>query len=178
MPKPHTFIEGVLVMECVVDSEGLPAQRLADCRFTKAEAKSVFDALMGEIVGMLCADVVHADMSVYNVLFDGEGPVVIDFPQSIVASRNRNAREILIRDVANITSRFKFGRTREQLRFAHEMWDLYENGELLPSTKLTGEFDLPEHEVDAEMLLEELLQMEEDQVMYDEEDGGTFEFSE
>lgn len=175
VPTPHAFIDGVLVMECIEGPDGGPAPRLADCVFGREEAQRVFDQIMAEVAAMLSADIVHADLSVYNILFDGEGPVLIDFPQSIIASQNRRARDILLRDIANITSRFRLGRTREQLRFGHEMWDLYENGELRSDTQLTGMFDLPEHEVDAELLLEELLALEEDQVLAFDEDGGSLD---
>lgn len=174
VPVPHGFFDGVLVMECVMDDGGTPAPRIADCTFTRAQAMEVFDDIIQQVVLMLCADVVHADLSVYNILFDGQRPVIIDFPQSILASRNRNARQILLRDVANITAYFKLGRPWSALRYGYEMWDLYERGELTPQTKLTGRFDLPEHEINAERLLEELLQMEEDAVLDDDQDADFF----
>ena len=124
---------------------------------------------------VLCADIVHADLSVYNVLLEDAGPVVIDFPQSIGASRNPSAKRILLRDVANILTHFRLGRNGESLRHGYEMWDLYERGELLPDTKLTGEFDLPQHEIDADQLLMELDQIDEDAAMAAVEDDFDLE---
>lgn len=173
VPVPHGFFDGVLVMECVMD-RGEPAPRLADCTFGRGQALEIFDDIIQQVVLMLCADVVHADLSVYNILFDGERPVIIDFPQSILASRNRNARQILIRDVANITAHFRLGRPSTALRYGYEMWDLYERGVLTPETTLTGRFDLPEHEVNAERLLEEMLKMEEDSVLDEDQDTDFF----
>lgn len=174
VPVPHGFFEGVLVMECVMDEFGGPARRLADCTFSREQALEVFDDIIQQVVLMLCADVVHADLSVYNILWDGERPVLIDFPQSVLASRNRNARQILIRDVANITAHFRLGRPSTALRYGYEMWDMYERGDLTPESKLTGRFNLPEHEVNAERLLEELLQMEEDSVLDEDQDTDFF----
>ncbi len=162
VPKPHAFIDGVLIMECVEAPGGGVAPRIADCAFTDEEAAHVFDQIMRQVVLMLCADVVHADLSVYNILLDAHGPVVIDFPQSVGASSNPHARTILLRDVANITSHFPLGRPKDKLRFGHELWDLYATGALEPGVELTGEFDLPEHEIDADGLIDELHQIEED----------------
>ena len=165
VPKPHAFIEGVLVMECIQGPDGGPAPRIADCPFDREQGLEICDRILDEVVKMLCADVVHADLSVFNVLLDDKGPVIIDFPQSVAAARNPHARKILLRDVANITSALRFGRPPTELRFGYEMWDLYERGELSPQSKLTGKFDIPQHEVDPDLLLIEMQQIEEDEAM-------------
>ena len=165
VPKPHAFIDGVLVMECIEGPNGGPAPRIGEWTFEREEALDVCNRLLQEVVKMLCADIVHADLSVYNVLLEDAGPVVIDFPQSVGASRNPSAKQILLRDVANILTHFRLGRDVEQLRHGHEMWDLYERGELIPESQLTGEFDLPQEEIDAERLLMEMDQIEEDEAM-------------
>ena len=162
------FIDGVLVMELIEGADGGPAPRLADCPLDPTRADAWFDQLISEVVKMLCADIVHGDLSVYNVLIEEDGPVIIDFPQAVDAAGNSNARAILLRDVANLTSHFKRGRPRNELRYGYEMWDLYERGELTPDTKLTGRFDLPSHEVDAEALLLHMREVEEDEVLGDD----------
>ncbi len=165
VPKPHAFVDGVLVMECVMGSDGGPAPRLADCSLEPARAELLFQQILREIIKMLCADTVHGDLSVYNVLIEPAGPVIIDFPQVVDAASNTNARDILLRDVANITSHFKRGVPASQLRYGHEMWDLYEKGELRRDTILTGMFALPDHLVDAEELLAAMRLIEEDEVL-------------
>ncbi len=165
VPKPYNFVDGVLIMECIYGSDGGVAPRISDCVLTKEEGIAICDQIIRETVKMLCADVVHADLSVYNVLLEEEGPVIIDFPQSIGASENRHARKILLRDVANITDALRFGRPPHELRFGYEMWDLYENGELTPDTELTGKFELPQHKVDPDILLLEMQQIEEDEAL-------------
>lgn len=165
VPKPFAFIEGVLVMECIEGPDGGPAPRLAECTLEPDVAERTFEQLLREVVRMLCADVVHGDLSPFNILIEDGGPVVIDFPQALNAARNNNAKEILLRDVANLTSHFKRGRPARELRYAHEMWDAYERGALQPDTPLTGRFDLPQHEVDAEVLLYQMLEIEEDEAI-------------
>lgn len=165
VPVPHAFVEGVLVMECVLGEDGGPAPRLAECTLEEPFATEVRDALLRAVCQMLCEDLVHGDLSPYNVLVEERGPVVIDFPQAMNAARNSAAREILLRDVANITAHFMRGRPLAERRFGHEMWAHYERGELRPDTPLTGRFDLPRHEVDAELLLLQMLDIEEDEAM-------------
>ncbi|MFT4703523.1 MAG: RIO kinase 1 [Bradymonadia bacterium] len=174
VPKPYAFVEGVLVMECIQGSDGGPAPRLAECSLGAEQSAEIFHALMREVATILSADLVHGDLSAFNVLLEPAGPVVIDFPQAIDATKNRSAKTILLRDIANLTSHLMSGTPRNQLRHGHEMWDLYERGELRRDAVLTGRFNLPQHEVDAELLLEEMLEIEEDEATAPED--GDYEF--
>ena len=99
VPIPYNFIDGVLIMELLRGDDGHPAPRLSELSLDAKTARSVFDQLLGEVVKMLCAGVVHGDLSDYNVLLDTGGPVIIDFPQSVDASANRNARTLLARRI-------------------------------------------------------------------------------
>ena len=170
VPKPLAFVDGVLIMECISTEDGEPAPRLADCTFEPEHADAVFDQLMREVARMLSVDVVHGDLSTFNVLIEEGGPVIIDFPQAINAAQNQNAKRILLRDVANLTSHFKRGKPLHELRYGYEMWDLYSRGELHADVQLTGHFDLPQHEVDAERLLHQMDLIEEDEALADFDD--------
>lgn len=140
VPTPYNFMDGVLVMDMVADEEGEPAPRLGDLTFTAPQAQFVYDTLMQQVVRMLCAGVVHGDLSDFNILLSDEGPVIIDFPQAVDASSNSAARRLLIRDVDNLHN-FLGRATRHPRRpYAQEMWALYERGELTPDTKLFGSF--------------------------------------
>jgi RIO kinase 1 len=141
VPIPYNYFDGVLIMELVKDAEGNPAPRLGDLRVDAEGAKKIFDHLLAEVVRMLAAGVVHGDLSDFNVLMGADGPVIIDFPQSINAAGNQSARRILVRDVENL-HRFiaPYFPERQPPPFAQEMWSLYERGELLPDTRLSGRF--------------------------------------
>ncbi len=175
VPRPYDFVDGVLIMECVQGPDGQPAPRVADCPLDKERGLALCDEILAEVVKMLCADVVHADLSVYNVLVDDDGPVIIDFPQSFAAARNQHARKILLRDVANITDALRFGRPPHELRYGYEMWELYEAGELREDTELTGKFDIPHHKVDPDILLLEMQQIEEDEALAEVDDDLDFD---
>ena len=141
VPTPYWFVDGVLVMELVVDEEGDPAPRLDDVAFDPETARAYHAQMITEIVRMLCAGLVHGDLSEFNVLVDHSGPVVIDLPQAVNAAGNNSAKMMLTRDVNNM--RDYFGQYAPDLlvtHYADEMWDLFEHGNLHPDSKLTGEF--------------------------------------
>lgn len=140
VPEPHAYIDGVLIMEMVKGPHGGPAPRLVDMQFQASEARAVFDEVVREVVKMLCAGVVHGDLSDFNVLMGQTGPVIIDFPQWLDAAHNRNARQMLIRDVDNLQSFLgRYAKGLRGRRFGKEMWQLFERNELRPDTVLTGD---------------------------------------
>ena len=141
VPIPYAFVEGVLVMECVVDPEGNPAPRLGDLAFDPEGAKAMYDRVLQEVVRMLSVGVVHGDLSDFNVLVSGDDPILIDFPQSVDTASNTNARALLLRDVDNI-HRFlaRWAPKLPRLPYAEEMWALHENNALAADTVLTGQF--------------------------------------
>ena len=141
VPVPYHFIDGVLVMELITDAEGNPAPRLGDVHFEPDEATEIYHQLMREVVRMLCAGVVHGDLSDFNVLLGADGPVIIDFPQSVDTAHNSGARSLLIRDVDNL-HRFLTGfvPNARRLPYAEEMWDMHQANALTPDTVLTGRY--------------------------------------
>ncbi len=152
VPAPYLVHEGVLLMELVRDEQGEPAPRLNDVEITAEQALEWHAFMMVQITRMLCAGMIHGDLSEFNVLLDAVGPVIIDLPQAVNASGNNNARAMLERDVDNM--RTTFGRAAPELletQYAREMWMLYEAGELKPDSVLTGCFaqDLAAADVEA-----------------------------
>jgi RIO kinase 1 len=161
VPYPFIFTEGVLVMELVKDEHGAPAPRLVDRQFTSSEALEIFHILLREVVKMLCAGIIHADLSDFNVLLGADGPVIIDFPQAVDPAHNRNGRKLLLRDVKNLTT--FLGRFAPELRrtqYGPEMWDLYERNELEPNTPLTGRYEPKKKKAEVSSLLEEIMEIE------------------
>ena len=155
VPEPLNFVEGVLVMELVKDASGQPAPRLGDLDFSSREAVEIYEALMREVVRMLCAGVVHGDLSEFNVLMSREGPVVIDFPQAVDATNNSNARKLLLRDVANLHRFVARFAPEEPIRpYGEEIWALYESGDLHPDSKLTGCFQHDDTAANVDELME------------------------
>ena len=157
VPAPINFFEGVLLMELVTDADGNAAPRLNDVEFTPEDALKHHATLLREVVRMLCAGVVHGDLSEFNVLLGADGPVIIDLPQAVDAAGNNHASRMLLRDVANLTS--FFGRFAPELLstdYGHEIWDLYKSGLLNPDVALTGLFEHQTGPVDVDGVLREI----------------------
>ncbi|MBB4822364.1 RIO kinase 1 [Pseudomonas alcaligenes] len=157
VPKPYDFLDGVLLMELVTDGYGDAAPRLNDVDLTPEDAREFHGFMIGEIVKMLCAGLVHGDLSEFNVLLDPYGPVIIDLPQAVDAAGNNHAFRMLERDVGNMAAYFgQFAPELLYTRYAKEMWALYEDGKLTPETPLTGQFDEPEDAADVDAVMREI----------------------
>lgn len=157
VPKPYGCFDDVLLMELVTDDEGQAAPRLCELVFSPEEAIELHHELIQEVVRMLCAGIVHGDLSEYNILMDPYGPVIIDLPQAVNAAGNPHARMMLERDVQNLTDFFaQFAPQLKNTRYGLEIWRLYEAGELTPDTVLTGEAEEDLHEADLVSVLREI----------------------
>ncbi len=157
VPKPYNFHAGVLLMELVTDADGAAAPRLNDCRFTADAARAHHASLLREVVRMLCAGVVHGDLSEFNILLAADGPVIIDLPQAIDAAGNNHAQRMLLRDVENLRNFFgQFAPELLATQFGAEIWDLYRRGTLTNEVPLTGRFEREDGVVDLGGVLREI----------------------
>ena len=161
VPKPYNFHDGVLLMELVADAEGNAAPRLNDCRFTPDEARAHHTTLLKEVVRMLCAGVVHGDLSEFNILLGSHegvpGPVIIDLPQAVDAAGNNHAPRMLLRDVDNLRSFFgAFAPELLRTEYGPEIWTLYQRGLLHPDTPLSGRYERKNAPVDLAGVMREI----------------------
>ncbi len=157
VPVPYDFHEGVLLMELVTDADGNAAPRLNDSTFDADAARACHRALLGEVVRMLLAGVVHGDLSEFNVLVAADGPVIIDLPQAVDAAGNNHARAMLDRDVTNLAHYFaRFAPELAATEYGKEIWSLYERGLLTADTVLTGRYAAPAGPVDLDGVLQEI----------------------
>jgi RIO kinase 1 len=103
VPQPYGCFDGVLLMELITDEEGNVAPRLNDVSMSAEQASEDHALVMQYVMRMLCAGLVHGDLSEFNVLVDEDGPVIIDLPQAVDAAANNNAQAMLERDIKNMT---------------------------------------------------------------------------
>ena len=157
MPQPYICFDGVLLMDLVVDADGGAAPRLNDVALSEAVALEFHAMLVNQVVRMLCAGIIHGDLSEYNILVDENGPVIIDLPQAIDAAANSTAAEMLERDVDNLRSYFSaFAPSLADSQYGKEIWALYESGLLQPDHALTGQVELDESLADVDAVRQQI----------------------
>ncbi len=157
VPKAYGYFDGVLVMELVTDADGHSAPRLGEVDLSPETAREYHAFLIRQIVRMLCAGLIHGDLSEYNVLVGAEGPVIIDLPQAVNAAGNNNALAMLERDVNNMASSLgRFAPELMQTEYAREMWQLFQRAELQPESELTGVYVHDDTPADLDSVLDQI----------------------
>lgn len=164
VPQTYGCIDGVLLMELVSDDEGDVAPQLGAVDLTEKQAIEQHTLMMHYIKLMLCAGIIHGDLSEFNVLVDSNGPVIIDLPQAVNASANNSAEAMFARDVNNMRRYYgQFAPALLHTQYAKEMWALFEDANLTPHSKLSGEFEDDSEAADVDSVLDEI------QAAFDEE---------
>lgn len=164
VPQPYGCFDGVLLMELVTLEDGDVAPRLNDVILTEEQALEDHAVVMQYIVRMLCAGLIHGDLSEFNILVDDYGPVIIDLPQAVDAAANNNARRMLERDINKMRDYYsQFAPQLQHTQYAKEIWALYEDGELHPDTELTGNFVESDEAADVDTVMDEIRAVLEEQ---------------
>jgi RIO kinase 1 len=179
VPQPYGCFDGVLLMELIADEDGHAAPRLSDVALTPEQALEDHSQMMQYVVRMLCAGLVHGDLSEFNVLVDEHGPVIIDLPQAVDAAANNHASAMLERDVNNMTN--YYGQFHPDLigkQFAGEIWELYESGELHPDSILSGLYQASTELADVDAVMQDIKDVlaeeakRQERLLENEEVGG------
>jgi RIO kinase 1 len=179
VPQPYGCFDGVLLMELIADEDGHAAPRLSDVALTPEQALEDHSLMMQYVVRMLCAGLVHGDLSEFNVLVDEHGPVIIDLPQAVDAAANNHASAMLERDVNNMTN--YYGQFYPELigkQFAGEIWELYESGELHPDSILSGLYQASTELADVDAVMQDIKDVlaeeakRQERLLENEEVGG------
>jgi RIO kinase 1 len=132
VPAPFACTEKAILMEFVGDEDG-DSPQLQYARFADGEAEKVLERILWDIELMVRENVVHGDLSAFNMLYH-EGQVrIIDFPQAVDPRKNSSARDLLQRDISNVVEFFqrrRAGLEREPERMARNLWNLWKYGEV------------------------------------------------
>jgi RIO kinase 1 len=140
VPTPVVFLEGVLFMELVLGADGAAAPRLMDMDISAAQANAAYMDMLSQLARILSCDLIHGDLSPYNVLWSVRGPTIIDFPQVVSASHNSNSEAFFLRDARNILGHLAAIDPRLRARHgdAREIWRAYMRRELTPDFLPSG----------------------------------------
>ena len=157
VPTPFHYSNNVLLMELIADESGRPAPRMWDVQLRPDEARKLHEHLVRQCVKILCAGMVHGDLSEYNILMGASGAVIIDLPQATDAAHNRNSERLFLRDLKNIKNYLgRFAPSIRKTQYGREIWALYESGQLQPDSKLTGRFKGKGHQADTASVIAEI----------------------
>ncbi|WP_286741843.1 PA4780 family RIO1-like protein kinase [Pseudoalteromonas sp. UBA2102] len=157
VPDTYYCIDVVLLMELVCDEDGDVAPQLGHVTLTHQDAIEQYSMMVHYIKLMLCAGIIHGDLSEFNVLVDSKGPVIIDLPQAVNAAANNSAQAMFTRDVNNIRRYYaQFAPSLLNTHYAKEMWALFEEASLTPNTVLSGEFEDSNESADVDAVLDEI----------------------
>jgi len=106
VPKPISQYDDGVLMEFIGNQDGA-APRLINCRLSPAELKLTGEKLYGDINTMLENDIVHGDLSPYNILYNGSEPVIIDVPQAMDLRSVPDALSMMHRDLSTMERYFE-----------------------------------------------------------------------
>jgi len=122
--------ENSFIMEYLGEGEER-ALKLIEARGEIADPRGVFARLLGNVELFLRCNIVHGDLSPYNVLYHRGRAVVIDFPQASDPRRNPNAQALLLRDIRNLCAFFsKCAVNSDPDALFGEMWHKYQLNEI------------------------------------------------
>ena len=131
VPAPYFANDSAILMEHVGEGDGTPAPQLQQVELDPAEAGWLLDRLLWNVETWLANDIVHGDLSAFNILYTARKWKVIDFPQAVDPRFAPAARSLLERDLANLERYFgRYGIAFDAGRHANWLWNRFRHGEL------------------------------------------------
>lgn len=130
VPRPYACTTDAVLMEYLGDETG-PAPRLVMAELSLDDATRMRRELLAALEAMLGLGLIHGDLSAYNVLVWQGRACIIDLPQAIDAAVHPLARDLLQRDVCNLTRHFaRYGIPDDGQAIAADLWRRYERAEV------------------------------------------------
>jgi len=130
VPKPWAMCDHAILMDYIGNGAG-PAPHLNGVDLNEETAQRYHQQVLDNVEIMLSENLVHGDLSPYNILVWDDRPWIIDMPQAVDVRFNRNAFELLRRDLASIWGFFEqYGIKNQSTEWAIDLWDRYQRARL------------------------------------------------
>jgi RIO kinase 1 len=130
VPEPVALSDNAILMEFIGDGTGA-APMLAHVKLGDGEGRPIFHDLLRNLEVFLACDLVHGDLSAFNVLYWRDRAVVIDVPQAVDLRPGKDHLPLLLRDVRNLCTYFeKQGVPVDADSLAIDLWTRYVNMEI------------------------------------------------
>jgi len=122
VPQPYEMGENAILMS-YIGEDGFAAPTLNTVMLDPGEVRPLYERLMRNIEIMLAHEIVHGDLSAYNILYlDGE-ITLIDFPQVVSPRSHSCAFQIFSRDISRVCEYFtRQGLRTDPARLAADLW--------------------------------------------------------
>ena len=131
VPEVFGSTDGAILMEYIGTEDGATPQ-LQFASMARDEAHVVLDRILWNIEAFMRENVIHGDLSAFNVLYRGAGAVcIIDLPQAVDPRVSPSAQKLLERDIRNVGSYFsRYGLDLDAERMTRNLWNLWKFGDL------------------------------------------------
>ena len=132
VPRPLMRSDRAILMSYVGDDDDA-APQLRSYRPDPDEAAELFRQVMRNVELFLYRNVIHGDLSPYNILvWDGQ-VTLIDLPQAVDPRKNRHARGLLERDLFRVCEHFeRFGVQSSAGQLTADLWTAWQFADLVP----------------------------------------------
>ena len=132
VPRPYLRTGKAMAME-LIEEDGEVAAQLVHADLPKDALPDLYAGLVESVIDMLRLDLIHGDLSPYNILVRDGRLVMIDFPQAIDARYHSQAEAMFARDLGNVSRWFEKAGVPAAAGHegvAREAWALYERNRL------------------------------------------------
>jgi RIO kinase 1 len=125
VPQPYEMGENAILMGYIGDEE-TPAPTLNGVDLKPAHVRPLFERMLENINILLSRDIIHGDLSAYNLLFWEEQLTMIDFPQIVSPTRHPTAWQIFNRDITRLCEYFvSQGLQLDPANLAGRLWRMH-----------------------------------------------------
>lgn len=125
VPQPYEMGENAILMDYIGD-ENTPAPTLNGVNLKQSQVRPLFERTIENIGIMLSKDVIHGDLSAYNLLYWEGDLTMIDFPQVVSPTKHPSAWQIFRRDIHRICEYFgSQGLETDPASLASRLWQSF-----------------------------------------------------